>query len=78
MKYLISFFFCALVLLGSCTKPSEERVYTKAEVDKIADSVLSAKLKELALQAEHDFELRKKIELKYRMDSLKNLEKHNN
>jgi hypothetical protein len=33
--------------------------------------LLALKLKELTEQAEQDLELRKKIELKYRIDSLK-------
>jgi hypothetical protein len=60
-----------LLIFASCAKSPEERFYSKAEVDRIADSLLALKLKELTEQAEQDLELRKKIELKYRIDSLK-------
>lgn len=64
----------AVLLLGSCSKTKQQRYYTKEEVQHITDSAKAAHLKIATAAAERDLEVRRTIELKSRMDSIKNAE----
>ncbi len=64
-----------VVVLSSCTKTVKEQYYTKEEVQRITDSALQANLQAAKEAAEKDLEFRKAIELKARMDSIKEVQK---
>lgn len=63
------------VLACSCSKTENERVYTKEEMQIITDSARAANIKAANIAAQKDLEIRKAIELKSRMDSIKNADR---
>lgn len=65
----------AVLLLGSCSKTEQQRYYTQEEVQRITDSAKAEHLKIAVAAAERDLEVRRTIELKSRMDSIRNAEK---
>ena len=64
-----------VLLISACTKTEKERYYTQEEVQRITDSARLANIKLATAAAQKDLEIRKAIELKSRMDSIKKGEK---
>lgn len=69
LKPGLLFALCLLIFSGwGCTK--KEKTYTPQEMQRIVDSVVQQRAKELKQQAKTDLELRLPIELKPKVDSL--------
>ncbi|RQO30691.1 hypothetical protein DBR32_08135 [Taibaiella sp. KBW10] len=64
-----------VLLLGSCTKASEEKRYTAKEVKQALDSAKATKVSAMKKEAEKDLAIRSAIELKPLMDSLERQQK---
>ncbi len=64
-----------VLLVGSCSKTEKERFYTKEEMQHIVDSARAANIQSATAAAQKDLEIRRTIELKSRMDSIKQADK---
>ncbi|HTO15899.1 MAG TPA: hypothetical protein VLZ83_09010 [Edaphocola sp.] len=71
MRFL-AYILVSIFFLTACSKESKERVYTEQEAQQISDSFIKSKEKALNEQARKDLEYRKAIELRSRIDSIKN------
>lgn len=65
----------ALCGLMACAKTEPGRTYSKEEVKRIVDSTIKSKTASEAAQNAKDFEFRKAIELRSRMDSIQKAQK---
>jgi len=65
----------ALFTLVACSKTKPERTYSKEEVKRIVDSTVKSKAASEAAQNAKDFEIRKTIEIRSRMDSIQKAQK---
>lgn len=66
-SFLLGLFILILSCWG-CTK--KEKTYTRQEMQRIVDSMVQQRAKELKQQAKTDLELRLPIEIKPKLDSL--------
>jgi len=66
-KFIITLLFLTLIFVA-CGK--QEKVYTPAQINQIADSIYKIKVKKLQKQAKDDYDRRLSIELKPKVDSI--------
>lgn len=66
-RILIATLIC--LSLAACQKQQEERRYTKEQFQSSVDSQFEIKSKELSKESRKDLELRKRIEIKPRVDN---------
>lgn len=67
----LSTLLICILLFSSCSK--EDKTFTQAELEAKADSIFKAKLPLLKQQAEEDLNNRIRIELKPKIDSIRNI-----
>ncbi|OJV54302.1 MAG: hypothetical protein BGO31_13215 [Bacteroidetes bacterium 43-16] len=65
----------ALTGLVACAKTEQARTYSKDEVKRIVDSTILSKANADSIQNARDFEIRKAIEIRSRMDSIQKAKK---
>lgn len=65
----------ALCGLMACAKTEPGKTYSKAEVERMVDSTIKSKTASEAAQNAKDFEIRKAIEIRSRMDSIQKARK---
>ncbi len=61
--------------LMACAKTEQGRTYSKEEVKRIVDSTIKSKTASEKEQSAKDFEMRKAIEMRSRMDSIQKARK---
>ena len=60
-----------ILIWSSCSKTPESKMYTPAEARHIVDSAKAARIKVIQKETEKDLAIRREIELKPMIDSLK-------
>lgn len=63
------------LIIPACTKVEQERYYTQEEVIRITDSARKAQYQKAKKAADEDLRIRKEIEIRQRMEQLKNQKK---
>ncbi|MCY1535994.1 hypothetical protein D9M68_714300 [compost metagenome] len=70
MKKSISLILGVLIW-SSCSKTSEDKMYTPQEAKRVLDSANAERIKSIQKESEKDLAIRREIELKPMIDSLK-------
>lgn len=60
-----------VLIWSSCSKTSEDKMYSPEEAKRIVDSASAARRKAIQKESEKDLAIRREIELKPMIDSLK-------